>query len=161
MPVKAGVWGPRPQRAEGGASGFTLLEVLIVLVIVGLATALIAFRGPSHSAALDLRATAQSVAETLRLARSRAIAENRAVGVTFDLAAHTMRLDGAPPERLPLSIQVAVTATTENATSHLAVIRFAPDGSASGGQVQLADSGRRATVGINWLLGRVTLANGP
>ncbi len=133
-------------------SGFTLLEVLIVLVIIGLATAIVALRGPSHSPALDLRATAQSIAETLRLARSQAIAGDRPVTVAFDVAAHTVRLGAAPPQALPIAIALAVTAPA---------IRFEPDGSATGGTVALADAGRRTAIGVDWLLGRVTIVHGP
>ena len=141
--------------------GFTLVEVLVVLAVVGLALGVVALRGPQRSAALDLRAAAGTVAETLRLARSRAVAGNRTVGVAFDVAGLTLRLDGAAPRGLPPGIAMAVTATLGNtAGDRLAAIQFAPDGSSSGGRVVLQGGGRRTQVGVEWLTGRVSVADG-
>ena len=141
--------------------GFTLVEVLVVLAVVGLALGVVALRGPQRSPALDLRAAAGTVAETLRLARSRAVAGNRTVGVAFDLAGPSLRLDGAPSRGLPTGISMAVTATLGNtAGGRLAAIQFAPDGSSSGGRVVLQGGGRRTQVGVEWLTGRVSVADG-
>ena len=38
-------------------------------------------------------------------------------------------------------------------------IRFNPDGSSSGGRITLADGSRRVAVGVDWLTGRVTVAD--
>lgn len=141
--------------------GFTLVEMLVVLAVVGLALGVVALRGPQRSPALDLRAAAGTVAETLRLARSRAVAGNRTVGVAFDVAGPSLRLDGAPPRGLPTGISMAVTATLGNtAGGRLAAIQFAPDGSSSGGRVVLQGGGRRTQVGVEWLTGRVSVADG-
>ncbi len=141
--------------------GFTLVEVLVVLAVVGLALGVVALRGPQRSPALDLRAAAGTVAETLRLARSRAVAGNRTVGVVFDVAGPSLRLDGAPSRGLPTGISMAVTATLGNtAGGRLAAIQFAPDGSSSGGRVVLQGGGRRTQVGVEWLTGRVSVADG-
>lgn len=141
--------------------GFTLVEMLVVLAVVGLALGVVALRGPQRSPALDLRAAAGTVAETLRLARSRAVAGNRTVGVAFDVAGPSLRLDGAAPRGLPPGIAMAVTATLGNtAGGRLAAIQFAPDGSSSGGRVVLQGGGRRTQVGVEWLTGRVSVADG-
>ena len=151
---------------DGDQAGFTLIEILAVLVVLGLAAALLAAHGPQRSAGLDLRTAVQEVAGSLRLARSRAIAGNRVVGVAFDGAARTLALDGTQPRALPPGVAVAVTATFDPATdqqageaaSHAVTgIRFAPDGSSTGGRVDLRDAGRRVRVAVDWLTGRVTV----
>ncbi len=149
------------QRSGVAEGGFTLIEVLVVLTVISLALGVVAMRGPKRSAALDLRAATGTVAETLRLARSRAVAVNRTVDVVFDVAGPTVRLDGVQPRALPSGITLAVTATLGNtADTRLAAIQFAPDGSSSGGRVVLQGGGRRAQVGVEWLTGRVSVADG-
>lgn len=129
----------------------------MVLAILGLVLWIVALRGPRGNAALDLRGTAGAVSDLLRLARSQAIAGNRSVGVVFDPAGHTMGLEGGPPRFLSGAVSVAVTATADNLAGSRAAIRFAPDGSASGGRVVLAEGGRQVQVGVDWLTGRVTV----
>jgi general secretion pathway protein H len=38
-------------------------------------------------------------------------------------------------------------------------IRFNPDGSSTGGRISLADGPRRIDVGVDWLTGRVSVAD--
>ena len=76
-------------------AGFTLIEVLVVLVILGLTAALVLARGPVRSAGMEARTAASEVAETLRLGRSVAIAGDRPAAVTLDVASHWLTLDGA------------------------------------------------------------------
>lgn len=148
-------------RRGDGEAGFTLIEILVVIVILGLVAALVAMHGPQRNATLDLRAAAQEVAQTLRLARARAIAGNRVVGVAFDPATHMMRLEGTTPRPLPPDLGIAVTAAPGNTLGQrMAAIRFAPDGSSSGGSVELGTGGRRARIGVDWLTGRVSLTFG-
>jgi general secretion pathway protein H len=139
-------------------TGFTLIEVLVVIVILGLAVALVAARGPARSPGLELRAAASDVVQTLRVGRSRAIAEDRPVAVTFDLASRRMSLDGvfraALPGWIPLAARMA-----DGTEPRRPIFDFAPDGSATGGFIVLGDRGRRILVSVDWLTGRVDIAN--
>jgi general secretion pathway protein H len=65
-------------HAVGRARGFTLLELLVVLVIAGLLLGLVAFNAlPSKRQALQTEA--QRIALLLQLARDEAIVRNRAI----------------------------------------------------------------------------------
>jgi len=121
----------------------------VVLVILGLVGGLVLARGPMRSAALDMRAESQAVAGALRLARSRAIASNRPVAVRF--GPRSLQV-GNDPAR-PLSPDIGLLAAPGP------VILFQPDGSSSGGTVQLSGAGRAAEVGVSWLTGRVVVAD--
>ena len=57
---------------------------------------------------------------------------------------------------LPGGIGMAVTASEGLGTS----ILFLPDGSSSGGRVELAGEGQAALVGVDWLTGRVSVSDG-
>ena len=152
-----------PGRTAVGApsaeAGFTLLEVVVVLLVLGLALAIVASRGPPRSAALEIRGAAGEMAQALRLARGRAIMLNGPVGVTVDLARRTYRVDGAPERGVPPALALTVLAAG-GATlgDRSAAIRFAPDGSSSGGHVELSDGRRRVRVAVDWLSGRVSVA---
>ncbi len=127
---------------------------MVVLAVLGLLLALVLYRAPARNPTVELRAAAGSVASTLRLARTQAIVDNRMVVFTLDPAAHGYRLDGNQPQQLPDLVGVAI-----GATGSTPAIRFAPDGSASGGVVTLATGDRRMRVTVDWLTGRVSVGD--
>jgi len=69
----------------GRAGGFTLLELLVVLGIIAIVSAMVVprFGGALHGAAH--KTAAKKIAATLRYARSRAVAEGVSYTVNFDL----------------------------------------------------------------------------
>ena len=89
--------------------------------------------------------------------RYSAITEGEAKDVIIDLQKKELKLDKVIKE-LPRSIELTVVSARELNREGAGVIRFYPDGSASGGGVQLEDkSGRRTQVRVDWLLGKVNL----
>jgi general secretion pathway protein H len=146
-------------RAGARQDGFTLIEVLVVLLIVGMALGLVLTRGPPRSPALQARTAIRELAQDLRLARGRAIALDRPVGVTLDAAAHGWRLDGSPPRALPPTLNVAMlTVASLSPAPEAGRIVFAPDGSSSGGKIDLSGANLRMRVTVDWLTGRVGVA---
>src|SRR5689334_10103049 len=103
-------WAPTSARAarartetsrDGIGGGFTLLELLVVLAILGLTVALAVPVFHRVMPGLELKATARSVAAALREARGLAVSSNREVAVTIDVNSHTMGLaGGGQPEQL-------------------------------------------------------------
>jgi general secretion pathway protein H len=156
-----GAWdGDREAAARGrvGQAGFTLIEMIVVLVVLGLALGLVLARGPMHSPSLDARMAAREVGQALRLARSRAIAQDQSVSVWLDVVARVVRVDGSPPEVLPGGIGVAVASPAGQAMAgRLVSIRFAPDGSSSGGLIVLGRKPFVRQVVVDWLTGRVSV----
>ena len=144
-----------------GDAGFTLIEIIVVLVILGAMVGLLVTRGPVHSAALDLRAVANTMAEAMRGARVRAIATDKPVTFTLDVARHVYQIDGSPPAPLPVALGLSMrSAAGEAAGPQRGGISFAPDGSSTGGEVDLAAGERHVKIGVNWLTGRVSIADG-
>jgi general secretion pathway protein H len=146
---------PRPV----GPAGFTLLELLVVMVILSL---LLTTVPPLLSKAIpgaELRGAARELVAGLRQARGQAIASGRDVALALDLEARWFRVEGAARKRpLPAAIGLRLT-TAESALEDRARgrIRFYPDGSSSGGRITLAGAGQRRVVEVDWLTGRVTL----
>ena len=131
--------------------------MLVVLAILGLVGAVVLARGPGRSGAVDMRAASSGVAGALRLARTRAIATNRPALVRFDAARGRFQVGGDAVRSLPAGIAMdVVTAAAQGAE-----IRFLPDGSSTGGRVDLVGEGRAAQVAVDWLTGRVSVGSGP
>ena len=149
---------PRPGAER--CCGFTLIEVIVTLAILGIALVLVAGYKPPWSSGLGLKGTASELASGLRLARSEAIASNRPVVFDLDVTGHLYRVGAGAKRRLPdnLSIEL-LTIIGENRGARAGDIRFNPDGSSTGGRISLADGKQHMAVGVDWLTGRVSVAD--
>jgi general secretion pathway protein H len=134
--------------ARDSEHGFTLIEMIVVLVVLGLVLGLVITHGPARSQRLELDAAARQVAGALRVARSRAIADGRVALVSLGSGGY--RLDGEAPTVLPPDILLAGDS----------VIRFTPDGGSSGARIMLRGGDKRITISVDWLVGRVRLLEG-
>jgi general secretion pathway protein H len=141
-------------------AGFTLIEVIVTLAILGFALVLVAGYKPPWSSGLGLKGTASELASGLRLARSEAIAGNRQVAFDLDVTGHVYRVGAAAARRLPANLSIELlTIAGEKRGASAGDIRFNPDGSSTGGRIALADGKQRVAVGVDWLTGRVSVAD--
>jgi general secretion pathway protein H len=150
-----------PSWRTSPSAGFTLIEMIVVLAILGMTLVLItAYRSP-RSQTLSTEGTASQLAADLRLARSQAIAGNRPVLVSVDLLGHQYRVGTGDIRLIPGELRVEIlTIANERQSERVADIRFNPDGSSTGGRIVLADGHRSIDIGVDWLTGRVSIANG-
>ncbi len=137
--------------------GFTLLELLVVLAIIGVMLLFIPGFVLRSQPGLDVEAAARGIADALREARSEAVLRNRDQLFALDVEERLFRTGaGRRPVRLDRSIEVTFqTARAELIGESIGQIRFFPDGSSTGGRIGLARSGREATVTVDWLTGAV------
>ncbi|MCX7383326.1 MAG: GspH/FimT family pseudopilin [Alphaproteobacteria bacterium] len=141
------------RRARATSGGFTLIELLVVLVILALVTGAVAERAPGRRVGVQGRAIAREVSDLLRLARATAIGENRPVAVVLEPDGHRLIAIGLPPRVVPAPFVARMEAATrEN------VIVFAPDGSATGGRIDIASGANHWPITIETRTGRVSLA---
>lgn len=147
-------------RGRAGSRGFTLIEVVVTLAILGFALLLIVGYKSNWSGGLGVQGTAAELAAGLRLARSEAIGSNRPVRFALDVVGHRYRVGDEVPRPLPpdLSIQL-LTLAGERQAATVSAIRFNPDGSSTGGRITLAGAHRQVAVGVDWLTGRVSIAD--
>jgi general secretion pathway protein H len=146
-------------RTERNQAGFTLIELIVVLAVLGLMLALFIGRVTSPSAQMEGRAAAEQVGLALRLARAQAIVSNHPIAFVVDVAQHRYSTVGMLPVQLPPELGVSVETVSGAVLGQRAVIEFLPDGSSTGGRIDISAPGTRFQVGIDWLTGRVTIVN--
>jgi general secretion pathway protein H len=141
--------------------GFTLLEVMVVLVIGALAYAVVAGIPGRGTSMADLKASARTLASGLRTAQTTAMATRRDAQLTLDLETHEFLVPGVTqPRKLPDGIDIKLdTAQSEVTSDKRGSIRFYPDGSSTGGRITVAAGERKYLVDVDWLTGRVSIGD--
>jgi len=107
--------------------GFTLIEVLVVLVLLAALTAVAAPSIARGFGAIELQTTARQVAATLRLARTRAVREQQVFLVGFDLEKNRielMREDLSFRRTFELPESIAIHRVTRKGEAPLDDVRF-------------------------------------
>lgn len=141
-------------------SGFTLIEMLLVMAIVGL---ILAVAPPLLSAALpglQLKGSARELMAALRQVRSRAVVQGSEAVLELDVEEHVARVTGDTHRiRLPKAIDITlVTAHRELDDVQRGRIRFYPDGTSTGGRLILRYGTSGYQVDVDWLTGRIELS---
>jgi len=140
------------------AAGFTLLELLVVLVLLAVMAGFAASRVVGSLDGPTLQATTGELAAVLRRARSEAIVRNQPTVVRVDVDAPSFGIPGERTYKVPERLKVTLfTAVTEQLAANVGEIRFFPDGSSTGGEVTLAGEKARSYVQVDWLSGRVAV----
>ncbi|MEC4748782.1 GspH/FimT family protein [Methylomicrobium sp. Wu6] len=139
------------------SQGFTLLELLIVLVIIVLGFSVVALNLSSGKGTLEHKAIVRDVVSALRYARGQALMTHQEMTVSFDLAKNTYKVSGRDEEySIPETIAVTVvTAQSELTGEGQGNIRFFADGSSTGGRVVLDRGEISMQIDINWLTGQL------
>lgn len=145
--------------ARTGQHGFTLLEILIVLVIGVLLVALVPPLLSGMSGATELRGAARQLAAGLRNARNEAVTRQQEAVLTLDLERRRFGVTGDPREiALPESVALKLyTAQSELLDSATGGIRFFPDGSSTGGAITVSGPKLAYRVNVDWLTGTVAI----
>lgn len=138
-------------------SGFTLLEIMVVLAIAGLVL------GVSGPMALKLyestqyRSAVKDVMTSLTAARYSAISSGRYVDVVTTPELRTIK---AGKKEVTLTDNVNLSVTSAQSLNQLidgaGVIRFFPDGTSTGGSILLEHkNGNGVQLRVDWLLGSI------
>ena len=144
-------------REAGG--GFTLIELLVILAIMAGLIYLAVPRLSASRGSVALHAAAADLAAELRLVRSAAIATDGAKILIIDTKRNRFAPEGEVPfHRVPPDVRMTVlTAESELLPDGTPAIRFFPDGSSTGGGVELAGRTATVVVAVDWLTGQVSL----
>lgn len=146
----------RPTYRDGG---FTLLELLVVLLVMALVAVITVPRIGAALPGAELKSAARQLAAGLREARSRAVAKNHVVPFTLDGTAGRYFIGtGGANGRMPNNIGITlITGTVDVSGAASGSIRFFPDGTSTGGRIELTSRGGKRTVIVDWLTGRIAV----
>ncbi len=153
----------RHHGRQGGrrrsAAGFSLLEILVVLTLMGLMLGLVGASLMRSGASAEIRAQSREIAAGLRYARTRAMVQKQPQ--TFEVNANERfwRAADRPARALPEEMDITLlTARSEITGENAGQIRFFPDGSSTGGRVTVSAGDLHRYIGVAWLTGKITLA---
>jgi general secretion pathway protein H len=136
--------------------GFSLLELMVVMVLVGLLFAVVGVSVTRSVAAAELRNAAREITAGLRHTRGQAIIQRQQQVFTVDADRRTWQAAGGAPVQLPEGLGITLeTARSELTGERAGGIRFYPDGASTGGSVMLTADGREWHITVGWLTGEI------
>jgi general secretion pathway protein H len=142
-------------------AGFTLLEMLLVLTLLGLVATIAVPRLIRPSDSLKLSTTVREMASALRLTRSAAIARNSEEVLLVDVERRSFASSSLSERRFQPEIQARLkVAEPERISPTRGGFRFFPDGSSTGGEVELTLRQQRVKLCVHWLTGQPAQENG-
>lgn len=152
----SGAYGSRSR-----ASGFSLLEILLVMALIAIASVLAATAMTGGFTGMQLRSDARTIAAQLRWTRTQAIATGQTQRFVIDPHAHTWNAPQGRSGEIARKLGIAFFGAREVQPGiGEGAIVFFPDGASTGGRVQLNAKQAAWNVDVAWLTGEVTLKRG-
>jgi general secretion pathway protein H len=152
---------PRPSRTALTAadqSGFSLVEVLAVMALVGLLLGLVGTSIYRSMDSVKVRRVSKDVTAALRYTRGQAIITRSEQYLEVNMESRTYQAPGKEPIELPEGVDVTLkTALADIIDNTTGRIRFFPDGSSTGGRMTLIAGTREWRVNVGWLTGEITV----
>lgn len=143
----------------GNEWGFTLLELMLVLLLMGLAYGIAAPSLGAGSSGTELKAAARQIGAGLRKARDVAVVSQSDSLFELNLESRSFKITGDEKAyNLPRNLELKLfTATTEVNDSNIGAIRFFADGSSTGGSISVGPVDMQYVIDVDWLTGRIKI----
>ena len=137
-------------------SGFTLIEVIAVMLIIALVASLAVTNMPGTGRA-GLRALTLQTASLLRRERLGAILTGRDREVSLDGERRILVGDGGDIVALPRDIALDILGVDALWSGRQAVVRFHPDGASTGAVMKLSREKASYEIRVNWYTGGIAI----
>lgn len=135
-------------------SGFSLVEMMIVLALIGLFAAISL---PYNSGAADrtrLLSVSRALAARFTASRAQAVFENAPLRLQIDPSTRNIvDATGRMLEAIPSDFTIAITSAQEESIAGESAIIFFADGGSTGGSVLLSKGSISTAIKVNWLSG--------
>lgn len=139
-------------------AGFTLFELLAVILLIGIAAAAVSVSVSQGLASARVSAASGELAAALRATRAQAIVKGQEQHFDVDIRDGSYRAANGRQVMLPKGMKLSITSAREDqVNASTGRIRFFPDGSSTGGHVTLQQGQRRWQVNVAWLTGAVSV----
>lgn len=136
--------------------GFTMVELLVAIAIVGLLMAVTVPGSMRFYQSIQYRQAVRDVLTTLGQARHQAMDKGQAQNVGFDAERGQIQFYDEVVQ-LPKGFEMTVTTASEVNQQNLGVIRFYPEGGSTGGDIDVTSPrGRGVRISVDWLMGSVS-----
>lgn len=140
------------------SDGFSLLELLVVMVLVAATGVLAAGMLGGGFARMELRGSVRDVGAQLKYARARALASGEPQTFSIDPAARRWQGPDGRAGALPESLDVRFFGAREvQPAAGVGAVVFFGDGASTGGRVRLARGGAGFDIDVAWLTGEVSV----
>ena len=146
-------------NSRSSSHGFTLIELLMTMAIAVSIMAISAAAYSRLSSSAALKATSQDILVTLRRARNSAITKSKETAFSVDNNKRIYWVVGANRQRVidsSLNLEI-FSAKNLSANENISQIRFAPDGSSSGGEIKISNGKKAYSIVVEWLSGKVEI----
>ena len=144
----------RTHTNQANSRGFTLVELMVVMVIIALIMGLVGTSISRSVSATEARVAPRNLVASLRYTRARAIIDKKEQVFQVDTENRSYQAPGREQVNLPEGVDVTVTTARSEMTSEsIAGIRFFPDGGSTGGHIELTINDREYRVNVAWLTG--------
>ncbi len=134
---------------RGRVQGFTLVEIMVVMVIIALVMGLVGTSMARSVSSAEARAASRKLVASLRYTRARAIIDKKEQVFQVDTENRSYRAPGRKQVNLPEGVDVTITTARSEVTSEaVSGIRFFPDGGSTGGHIELLVNKREYRVNV-------------
>ncbi|HZP65667.1 MAG TPA: GspH/FimT family pseudopilin [Rudaea sp.] len=136
--------------------GFSLIEIVAVLVLVGIALAFVSIAFTKTLDSAKVQAASRDLVAALRYTRGQAIVKGKQTALDIDLQNNTYMAPGRAMVHLPKEMHMTLlTAESEQTSATSGRIRFFPDGASTGGHISVLMGRREWRINVSWLTGQV------
>jgi general secretion pathway protein H len=141
-----------------GNDGFTLIEMMLVLVILGMIYALAPPLFNKAFPALKLKAVTRDLVQEIRYVQQNAITTGLPTTMHFELSGdryQSAQINAGALRQLPEGLHFFHP--PGDPSRQILELRFYPDGSASGGEIRIEAGARGYTIQVDWLTSQVEI----